>query len=631
MNQPLTSITIEDMAATPAWASSAFRLSSPGMKISRRQFVQLSYGAWATKMLAQSGVASRNLKQLPRPAPSGRPFHAHFVDVAQSAGLTAPVIYGGADHKDYILEADGCGCAFFDYDNDSWMDIFILTGTRIAGAPSGDTNRLYKNNRDGTFTDVTDEAGLRHVGWANSVCVGDFNNDGFEDLFCTYYGQNKLYRNNGDGTFTDVTEKAGLAVTDQKPLWGAGCSFVDYDLDGYLDLFVSYYLHFDIDSVPKPGENVNCNWKGIPVNCGPRGLPPAFPGHHVMYRNNRDGTFTDVTEEAKLGGPSSSYGMTVIAADFDEDGWQDVYVACDSTPSRLYMNNHDGTFREEGILRGVAFNDDGAEQAGMGVAVGDYHLSGHLDILKTSFSEDTSVLYRNDGHANFTDVTRVSGIGIESSYTSWGAGIVDLDNDGNPDIFIVAGSVYPEVEKKLPQDPNKNPRILFRNLGDGKFEELGEEAGPAITALHSSRGCAFGDFDNDGDIDILIVNMNEPPSLLRNDLKGQDHWIKVKLIGTKSNRSAIGARVIVHYGEKRQAQSITSQSSYYSANDPRLHFGLGKVTTVDIDVFWPNGSSEHFKNVAANVLVTIVEGQGIRSAAPLPAKKIVEGRGGSAN
>jgi enediyne biosynthesis protein E4 len=480
-DEPLP-IGIDSSPPVLSWVSSPFELSSPNMNISRRQFVHLSYGAFATKLLAQSGAASRNLKQQPRPASSGRPFNAHFIDVAQIAGLTAPVIYGEVDHKDYILEADGCGCAFFDYDNDGWMDIFILTGTRLTGAPPGDTNRLYKNNRDGTFTDVTEKAGLHHVGWANSVCVGDYNNDGFEDLFCTCYGENKLYRNNGDGTFTDVTEHAGLAATEGKPAWGAGCSFVDYDRNGYLDLFISYYIRFDIDSVPKPGENVNCNWKGIPVNCGPRGLPPAFPGRRVMYRNNRDGTFTDVTEAAKLSGPGSSYGMTVVAADFDEDGWQDVYVACDSTPSLLYMNNRDGTFREEGVLRGVAFNDDGAEQAGMGAAIGDYRLSGHLDILKTSFSEDTSVLYRNDGHANFTDVTRASGLGIESSYTSWGAGIIDLDNDGNPDIFIVAGSVYPEVEKKLSQYPNKNPRILFRNLGDGTFEELGKEAGPAITA-----------------------------------------------------------------------------------------------------------------------------------------------------
>jgi len=402
-----------------------------------------------------------------------------------------------------------------------------------------------------------------------------------------------------------------------KPGWGAGCSFVDYDRDGYLDLFVSYYVAFDPGAVPKLGENVNCNWKGIPVNCGPRGLPPGFPGQHVLFRNNHDGTFTDVSEKAKLAGPRANYGMTVVAADFDEDGWQDIYVACDSTPSLLYMNNHDGTFREEGVMRGVAFNDDGQEQAGMGVGIGDYQLTGHLDILKTSFSEDTSVLYRNDGKANFTDVTRASGIGIESSYTSWGAGIVDLDNDGNPDIFIVAGSVYPEVEKKLAQYPNKNPRILFRNLGDGTFEELGKEAGPAILAPHSSRGCAFGDFDNDGDIDILIVNLNEPPSLLRNDLRGNNHWIKLKLVEGKSNRNAIGARAIVYYGAKKQAQALTSQCSYYSSNDPRLHFGLGNVEAVDIDVFWPSGAAEHLKSVSADCLVTIVEGKGILSKVKL--------------
>jgi hypothetical protein len=583
------------------------------MALSRRRFIHLSYGAWAARMLAQSGAASRNLKQQPRPAPSGRPFNAHFVDVAKSAGLTAPVIYGGVDHKEYILEADGCGCAFFDYDNDGWMDIFLLTGTRLSGSPPGTTNRLYKNNRDGTFTDVTEKAGLHHVGWANAVCVADYNNDGFEDLFCTYYGQNKLYQNNGDGTFTDVTERAGLVVASDKPSWGAGCSFVDFDRDGHLDLFVSYYLQFDLALVAKPGEDVNCSWKGLPVNCGPRGLPPGFPGRHVLYRNNRDGTFTDVSEKAGLNGPRANYGMTVVAADFDEDGWQDIYVACDSTPSLLYMNNHDGTFREEGVLRGVAYNEDGLEQAGMGVGIGDYRLSGHLDILKTSFSEDTSVLYRNDGKANFTDVTRVSGLGIESSYTCWGAGIVDLDNDGYPDIFIVAGSVYPEVEKSLPRYPNRDPRILFRNLGDGTFEELGGEAGPAILEPHSSRGCAFGDFDNDGDVDILILNMNEPPSLLRNDLRGQNHWIKVKLVGTKSNRSAIGARVLVHYGGKKQAQSLASQASYYSANDPRLHFGLGAIKVVDIDVSWPSGASEHVKGVVADCLVTIVEGKGLFS------------------
>ena len=562
-------------------------------------------------MFGQSGMATRDLKQQRRPALSGRPFNAHFIDVAASAGLAAPVIYGGTDHKEYILEADGCGCAFIDYDNDGWMDIFILTGTRLSGAPPNTTNRLYRNNRDGTFTDVTKEAGLHHVGWANAVCVGDYNNDGFEDIFCTYFGESKLYRNNGNGAFSDVTEQAGLGALTAKSSWAAGCSFVDYDRDGHLDLFVSNYIHFDIDRVPKPGENANCNWKGIPVNCGPRGLPAGFPNQHVLFHNNGDGTFTNVTQSAKLAGPARNYGMTVVAADLDEDGWQDIYVACDSTPSLLYMNNRDGTFREEGVFRGVALDDEGGEQSGMGLGIGDTSLSGHLDLFKTHFTEDTCNLFRNDGTANFTDVTVSSRIAIETSYTCWGTGIVDLDNDGFPDIFVVCGSVYPEVARHLSQYPDKCPRILFRNLGNGTFEELGELAGPGVSDIHSSRGCAFGDFDNDGDVDVLIVNMNEPPSLLRNDLRGKNHWIKVKLRGIKSNRSGIGARVVARYGGKRQVQALTSQASYYSCNDPRMHFGLGSATTADIDIFWPSGIVERIENVAADHLITVEEGKGI--------------------
>lgn len=556
-------------------------------------------------------VATRDLKQGALPAPSGRPFNAHFVDVAAGAGLIFPTIYGGVDHKKYILEADGCGCAFIDYDNDGWMDVFVLSGTRLSGAPANASNRLYKNNRDGTFTDVTEKAGLSATGWMMGVCVGDYNNDGFEDLFCTCYGGNKLYRNNGDGTFTDVTQRAGLALPANPPTWGAGCSFVDYDRDGNLDLFISTYVQFDLKTAPTSANDVNCIWKGIPVNCGPRGLSPSFPGMHVLYRNNGDGTFTNVTQQAKIDGPRRAYGMTVVAADFDEDGWQDIYVACDSTPSLLYMNNRDGTFREEGLFRGVALSDDGAEQAGMGVGLGDYNLDGHLDIFKTNFSDDTSDLYRNDGHANFQDVSRASRIGEESRYTSWGTGIVDLDNDGYPDIFVVTGSVYPEVEKKLSQYPNKSPRLLFRNLGDGTFEEIGQLAGSGVTTPHSSRGCAFGDFDNDGDLDILIVNMNEPPSLLRNDIEGANHWIKVKLIGTKSNRSAIGSRVVAHYSGKANAQSLASQSSYLSCNDPRLHFGLGAAERADFDIFWPSGQVEHLLGVQADRLITVQEGKGI--------------------
>jgi hypothetical protein len=575
------------------------------MKISRRSFVLTSMLASAGKLLGQ-GVASREVKAQAKPAPSGRPFNAHFIDVANSAGLVHPVIYGNTDSNDYILEAVGCGCAFFDYDNDGWMDIFLLSGTRMSGAPEGAGNRLYKNNRDGTFTDVTEQAGLKDVGWASGVCVGDYNNDGFEDLFCTYFGQNKLYRNRGDGTFIDVTKQAGLWT--EATRYGAGCTFLDYNRDGHLDLFVSNYLQFDAARVPKPGANSNCNWKGIPVECGPRGLPT---GRHSLYRNNGDGTFTDVSEAAGISKLNESYGMTVVSADFDNDGWPDIVVACDSTPSLLLMNNHDGTFREEGVLRGVALSADGMEQAGMGIGVGDYNLDGALDLFKTHFADDTNGLYRNDGKGNFDDVTLPAKIGVETHYICWGAGIVDLDNDGWPDLFMVTGSVYPQVEKKLPSYPTNTPRAVFRNLGNGTFEELKEEAGPGVAANHCSRGCSFGDFDNDGDLDILVVNLNEAPSLLRNDMRGTNHWLKIKLVGTKSNRSAIGARVLVRYGKKIQVQEVLSQSSFYSVNDPRLHFGLGAETTADIEIRWPSGLQEKVKAVPIDVLLVAKEGAGI--------------------
>ncbi|HEV2396487.1 MAG TPA: CRTAC1 family protein [Candidatus Sulfotelmatobacter sp.] len=583
------------------------------LKISRRTFVSGTLSALLIPrhLLAspqQQGIASRGIKPQARPTSSGRPFNTHFVDVAKSAGLHVPTIYGGVETKKYILEANGCGCAFIDYDNDGWVDIFLLCGTRLEGAPEQAGNRLYKNNRDGTFTDVTESAGLHAVGWANGVCVGDYNNDGFEDIFCTYFGQNRLYRNNGDGTFTEVTKQAGLLSSEAR--WGAGCSFVDYNRDGHLDLFVSNYVRFDLAKAPVPGEGATCNWKGIPVNCGPMGLPM---GRHLLYRNNGDGTFTDVSKDAGIDKAGETYGMTVVAADFDEDGWADIFVACDSSPSLLFMNNHDGTFREEGLVRGVALSDDGMDQAGMGVGIGDYDLDGHLDIFKTHFMGDTCGIFRNDGKGNFDDRTRAAKIGVETRFVNWGTGVADLDNDGYPDIFIVTGSVYPEAERKLPDSPYKTPRIVFRNLGNGSFEELGEEAGPAVVERHSSRGCAFGDFDNDGDMDVLIINMNEPPSLLRNDLPRKENWIKIMLEGVKSNRSAIGARVLVHYGNKVQAQARVSQSSYYSASDPRLHFGLGDSKTVDVDIYWPNGLHERHTAIPANQLVTIQEGKGIVS------------------
>ena len=556
-------------------------------------------------MLPQ-GVSTRGVKPQPRGKPSGLPFVARFTDVAKEAGLTQPVVYGGIETKNYIIEVVGCGVAFLDYDNDGWLDLFVLSGSRLEGSPPGTTNRLYKNNRNGTFTDVTEKAGLKRDGWASAVTVGDYDNDGFDDLFITYYGHNVLYRNNGDGTFTDVTKKAGLHADAVR--YGSGCTWIDFDRDGHLDLFVATYLNTTLDKLPKPGENADCRWKGVPVNCGPRGLPT---GSAQLFRNNGNGTFTDVSRQSGIAAASGAYPMTAVAADYDNDGWPDIYVACDSTPSWLFRNQRDGTFREEGLERGVAVSEDGLEQAGMGIGVGDYDLDGNLDIFKTHFADDSNVLYRNDGKGNYNDFTIRAGIGVETRYVGWGTAMADLDNDGFPDLFVVTGSVYPEIEKKLPAYPFRTPRLVFRNLGDGRFEELIDEAGPGVAATHSSRGCAFGDFDNDGDVDIIVMNMNEPPSLLRNDVSGTRHWLKVLLIGVQSNRSAIGARVTARYGGRTQAQEVCAQSSFYSANDRRLHFGLGAAAKADVTVRWPNGSTEQVPNVDANQLVVIREGAGI--------------------
>jgi hypothetical protein len=531
---------------------------------------------------------------------------SRFVDVAHAAGLTETMVYGEPDSFTYIFESMASGCAFFDYDNDGWMDIFILGGRRLKDTPPDAGNRLYKNNRDGTFSDVTAHAGLLDTGWAQGVCVGDYNNDGFEDLFLTYYGQNRLYRNNGDGTFTDVTAKAGLLYPTTR--YSTGCTFFDYNRDGLLDLFVSNYLEMDQATAPKPSLSVpNCNFQGVPTLCGPLGLPKA---QNYLYRNNGDGTFTDVSRESGVSGFRGSYGLTVVSIDADEDGWPDIFVVCDSTPSLLLMNNHDGTFREEALFRGVALSGDGRQMGGMGAAAGDYNLDGHTDLLKTHYYNQATGLYRNDGKGNFDDVTIKAGLNGETRFVCFGAGLADFDNDGYPDILLSTGTVYPEVDRILPAFPARTPRILFRNQGDGTFVEMGAEAGAGISARHCGRGAAFGDFDNDGDIDVLIMNVNEPPTLLRNDAPPGNHWIKIRLEGTKSNRSAIGARVLVRYGGKVQVQELLSQSSFLSSNDPRLHFGLGAATTADIEVHWPSGLVETMKSVAANQLVTWKEGSG---------------------
>jgi hypothetical protein len=575
-------------------------------RISRRNLIALAPFA-ASSIRAQ--MSTRGIRPEKRPEPSHRPYGSRFTDVGYAAGLRHPVIYGGTDRSTYILETIGCGIGLFDYDNDGWLDILVLCGTRLDGDPPGATNRLYRNNRDGTFADVTERAGLTRTGWATGMTIADYNNDGYEDIFITYWGENVLYRNNGDGTFTDVTRQAGLLHHGRR--WGAGCAFVDYNRDGAVDLFVSNYAVFEPGRVPPAGHDPRCNFKGVPSNCGPRGLPVDVC---AMYRNNNDGTFTDVSQESGIGKAEGSYGLTAIAADFNNDGWPDIYVACDSTPSLLFLNQHNGAFVESGTESGLALNEDGKEQAGMGVATGDFNLDGRLDILKTNFLDDTVNLYAGRGNANFVDVTRSSGLAVETRYVSWGVGITDFDNDGWPDLFWVTGSVFPELEKSLPEYPARSPRVLFRNLGNGRFEELLTEAGPAIAQPHSSRGCAFGDFDNDGDMDIAIINLNEPPSLLRNDVSSRNHWLKVHLLGVKSNRSAIGARVYCGYGGRKQVQEICAQSGFLSVNDKRLHFGLGLETSASLEVHWPSGTRQIFSKVTADQLVTINEARGIIDA-----------------
>jgi enediyne biosynthesis protein E4 len=536
-------------------------------------------------------------------------FPVTFVDVTERAGLTAPIVYGGIDQKRYIIETNGCGVAFVDYDDDGWIDIFLLNGTRLEGfgkEPSP-TNRLYRNNRNGTFADVTAKSGLARTGWASGVCVGDYDNDGREDLFVTYWGQNALFRNNGNGSFSDTTQKAGVATTGTR--WGSGCTFVDFDRDGDLDLFVANYLTFDPKTVPEPGKGPNCLWKGIAVNCGPKGLPTDV---NIFYRNNGNGSFTDVSESSGVAKVRGRYAMTAVVTDFDADGWPDIYVACDSTASILYRNNRNATFTDVALEAGCAYNEDGQAQAGMGVAIGDYNCDGLPDIFKTHFSDDLPALYKNTDRKFFEDASRAAGFDI-GRYVQWGTGFVDFDNDGWPDILIATGNVYPEVEKHFKDYPYRGPRLVYRNLGNGRFKDVSADCGPAVLSPRSSRGCAFGDFDNDGDVDVLSMNMNEAPQLLRNDSATKNAWLTVKLRGVKSNRSAIGAQVRIATGSHVQLQEVTSQSSYYSHNDLRLHFGLGASAKADwIEVRWPNGQTERVENVAANRIVTIVEGRGIK-------------------
>ncbi len=537
-----------------------------------------------------------------------------FTDVAPRAGLTHTSVYGGIDRKRFIIETNGCGTAFIDYDNDGWIDALVLSGTRLAPGARAQSiddrdrapGRLYRNQHDGTFADVTSQAGLTKIGWASSVCAGDYDNDGFIDLFITYYGTNVLYRNLGNGRFEDVTSKVGLITSGIR--WGSGCTFIDYDRDGRLDLFVANYLKFDLVNAPEPGTRVNCTWKGVPVNCGPKGLPTDT---NLLYHNDGGGHFTDVSSSSGIDRVKDRYSMTALAADFDADGWTDIYVASDSTAAILYRNNHDGTFNDVAIPSGAAYSENGNPQAGMGVAAGDYDGDGRLDLLKTHFADDVPALYRNLGAFLFEDVATRVGLAVENRFVEWGTGMPDLDLDGRPDIVYVTGNVYPEVEARMPQYPHRGPRVIFRNTAQGtgsRFENVTMTSGEGVTTPHSSRGAAFGDFDNDGDVDMLVMNMNEPPSLLRNEYAGKNHWLELQLEGSASNRSAIGALVTVKVNGRSSTRALLSQSSYYSHDDVRLHFGLGSsVVAESIAIRWPSGTVQSLIGVKGDRVVKIRE------------------------
>jgi len=542
-----------------------------------------------------------------------------FEDIAQRAGLTARLIFGGEHVKKYIIESTGSGVAFLDYDNDGYPDIFLVNGATLEGFPKGQepTSHLYRNNHDGTFTDVTQKAGVALSGWGQGVCAGDYDNDGHTDLFVTFRGHNVLLRNNGDGTFTDATKTAGLWRDDDE--WSTGCSFVDYDRDGHLDLFIAHYVDFDSSQLKNAKTASACDWEGIPVFCGPLGLKGT---HSQLYHNNGDGTFTDVSDTSGVSRTGAYYCFTPLTGDFENSGWPDIYVSCDSTASLLFHNNHNGTFSETALASGVAYNEDGHAQAGMGVEAADYDGSGFLDIIKTNFSGDTPTLYRNNGDGTFTDATFQAGLGSDTHFLGWGALFLDFDDDGWPDIFMANGHVYPEIDGRPLNSSFRERKVLYWNQRNGKFRDVSLDAGSGITAAFNSHGAAAADIRNDGHVEVLVSNTFDRPSLLEN-FGDHGNWILLKLVGTKSNRDAIGARVKLVAEGHEQLQEVRSGGSYISQSDFRLHFGLGHASKVDsIEVRWPSGTVQTFTGVAVNQVLRLEEGKPL-SPAPRPSAAAV--------
>ena len=577
--------------------------------------VALLGGGLLRQSLAQGVAVSSATARPPRPLPPGlKAPQVNYKDLARDAGLTGINISGAEQNINWIVETTGTGVALLDYDNDGLLDILLVNADRFESTGPAPRHYLYHNRGNLKFKDVTEKAGLVHTGWAQGVCAGDVNNDGYADLLITHWGNNVLYRNQGDGTFQDETKARGLSRPTRR--WSTGCSFFDYDRDGDLDLFVVNYLEFDRDSLPPPGKNKNCMWKGFPVICGPRGLPPETMS---LYKNNGRGVFTDVSKEAKVAGPKEFFGFTALSGDFDNDGWPDMYVACDSTPSLLYRNRRDGTFEEVGVYSGTAYNEDGQSQAGMGTAAGDYDRDGHLDILKTNFSDDIPNLYRNLGDGNFTEVTVGAGLGIHTKFLGWGAAFLDFDQDGWKDIFIANGHTYPGVDQLPIGERYHQKRLLYWNRGDKQFFDVSLQAGEGIVAEHASRGIAVGDLDNDGDLEIVVVNMHEAPSLLKNFGEKGNGLLVRALHG--SGRDAVGARLTLTSKGKKQVDEVRSGGYHISQGDFRVHFGLGAETKADLTIRWPEGKLESFNDIRAGHLTVVQEGKGIVESRPLRPSK----------
>lgn len=543
---------------------------------------------------------------LPRAEANQKTNGVVFADVTGAAGIR--FVNRSSPDKKYIVESMSGGVAMFDFDRDGRLDIYFTNShtveAEVAGRPRPSA-ALYRNRGDGTFEDVAAKAGVAGPGWAMGVAVGDYDNDEFDDLYVTCFGPNKLYRNRGDGTFEDVTARAGVG----DPRFSTGAAWGDYDRDGRLDLFVSNYVDFKLSDLPQFGKGKQCQYRGIPVQCGPRGLAGAGD---ALYRNNGDGTFTDVSKKAGVDDAEGYYGLGVTWTDFDDDGWPDIVVANDTTPNYAYRNKSDGTFEEVGLSIGLALDENGKEQACMGISFGDYDRDGRLDMVVTNFSDEYNTIYRRGQDGTFADVSRATKTADPSlPFVGWGTKFFDYDNDGWLDLFVANGHVYPQIEGAFPGGMYRQRKLFYRNRRDGTFDEIAAQSGAALIEPRVSRGAAFGDYDEDGDVDVVVNDLDGPPMLLRNDGGAKaGHWISLRLTGTKSSRNAVGAKVTLKAGALTQVDEVRGGDSYLSHSDRRLHFGLGAATKVDeVTIRWPSGATEKLTNLPVDRVMTIVEGR----------------------